>query len=143
MPAHDSGISLVQTNKKAQFIHMRTKRALFRGTTSFRRTLPHRRTRYPDSSPIVERFIRSRYNGLTRADLLCACCGTFLQQPDLATFDCGYCGGFQPLAIPSLSVRSTVYSSRREMCIYLIVYIVPVMLWCVNAPYSVGCMNSL
>ena len=40
MPAHDSGISLVQTNKKAQFIHMRTKRALFRGTTSFRQALP-------------------------------------------------------------------------------------------------------
>src|SRR5258706_12341240 len=49
MPANDSGISLVQTNKKAQFIHMRTKRALFRGTTSFRRTLPTRRTHHPDS----------------------------------------------------------------------------------------------
>jgi len=52
---------------------MRTKRAYFRGTTSFRRALPQRRTRHPDSSTSMwKRPIGSRYNGLTRADLLYA-----------------------------------------------------------------------
>ena len=70
MPAHDSGISLVQTNKKAQFILYEDERAYaFRGTTSFRRTFPRRRTHHPDSSP-YERPIGPRYNGLTHADLL-------------------------------------------------------------------------
>jgi len=56
---------------------MRTKGHAFRGTTSFRRALPrgalvtltvllaHAR---------VESSIGSRYNGLTRVDLLCAVC---------------------------------------------------------------------
>jgi hypothetical protein len=94
MPANDSGISLVQTNKKAQFIHLRTKRALFRGTTSFRRTLPTRRTHHPDSPahftginqglavtgsplPIYSPYYRDFFGSQSERRSTLGCCGGF------------------------------------------------------------------
>jgi hypothetical protein len=48
-----------------------------------------------------------RYNGLTRGDLLSTLRG-FLHRSNWVTFSVSICGGFQPAAIPSLSVRQSL-----------------------------------
>ncbi len=91
-------------NKKAHSSIVRTKGHAFRGTTSIRRALPHGAL-VTQTALHSEAFIGSRYNGLTRANLLCVtlCHDTFLQQPVRATFDRVYCGRLPAGGLPSLS----------------------------------------
>ena len=77
---------------------MRTKRALFRGTTSFRRTLPIRRTHHPDSPA----QFTGVYQGLaitgSPLPIYSPHCRDFFgsQSGRRSTLRC--CGGFQPAA---------------------------------------------
>src|SRR5258706_5472531 len=98
MPANDFVISLGPTNKKAQFIHMRTKRALFRGTTSFRRTLPTRRTHHPNSPAHFTGVYQSLAITGSPLPIYSLHYRDFFGSQSERRSTLGCCGGFQPAA---------------------------------------------
>jgi len=77
---------------------MRTKRALFRGTTSFRRTLPTRRTHHPDSPA----HFTGVYQGLaitgSPLPIYSPHYRDFFGSQSERRSTLGCCGGFQPVA---------------------------------------------